>query len=313
MPDIENIDASKRRLLQLSAACAAEVIMKPIPTAENISRAVQVGHGHLQALRSRAARYAAVSEIEKSLHVNFDNITDNRLLLEKILRPRNPGVPSVWEYDRVMVAAQALRNLPEHLRYDERYGESLHLLLDSKNFCCSNPETTDPVISVDYRMFRPDTPVTAKRILAHETTHLYAKRLNQDAVRQARSRDDLERMSWEAKVSTLLEGDRRYFALDFFDRFPVDLKRYDQVIAVVNEKGTIEDCALSKEEEDQMRFLEAAVYGLTSADEFIAATSENYILGKEYFTKWYSHYFSPQIAQRMYTFQKDTFFKGFEY
>ncbi len=313
MPNLEGFDPSKRRFLQIAGSCAAEVVLNPVSGVETVARVAQIGDSYLQTVRSRVDRHLAVVGIESSLGVKFDTIQDNRLWIEKLLDPRKTEVPSHWGFDRIKLGEAALLNLPEHLRRDSQSDEKLHLLLDSKNMCCHDISTIDPVISVDYRSFRVDAPTTAKCILAHEATHWYMKRTDRIAIAQAKSVRDLELIDWGNKVDSILGDNRFYYALDFLDRFSDDLAETDKAITVQKQKGTIEDNHLPKEDEERTRFLAAVIYGFTDEEEFIAATSENYILGKASFMKWYSYYFSPQIAQRLYQFQKNTIFKGFEY
>ena len=214
-----------------------------------------------------------------------------------------------WNKTNLSLLEQAISNVPKDF-YEPKKGEQVHIILGPTSVCGLDLKTFTPFypreIMLSYSYFSPENPLTANWVFVHEGVHL--KTMDSCST----SETNPPRSPYFGKLDKVL-GMEYQEAREMVLRRLDELKETGAEIKKGGAAGSLESI-LTPQEEETFR-LTRMNYGVSKdlPTEFLAVAGESYFLGKEYFYKMYSPFFSVKTVDRLYKFMKDDIFEGKEY
>jgi len=209
-----------------------------------------------------------------------------------------------WNEQNLNLLEHTLENLPEKFYQPDENGEKVHIILGPLTHCGSSIKNFMPFypreIMLSSLYFRPEIPLSATWVLAHEFGHL----VTTDSCRQTDS-------PYLDKIEEILGGN--------FDQIKQDLSGEIQTQAEQSDLSIEESGFVLPIDSIKTPVQEAIVrltrlkYGLSNQEEFIAVIAESYFLGKNYFQRMYAPFFPQDVVDNLYEFARYNIFDGTEY
>lgn len=209
-----------------------------------------------------------------------------------------------WNEQNLNLLERTLKSLPEKFYQPDKNGEKVHIILGSSTHCGSNIKDFIPFhprqIILSSLYFRPEIPLSAAWVLAHEFGHLATT----DSCKQTDS-------PYFDKIEEMLGANFEHVKQDLSSKIQIQA---GQSGLDIEGGGLVPpvDSIKTPGQEEAIR-LKRLEYGITNQEEFIAVIAESYFLGKDYFQRMYAPFFPKDVVDNLYKFAMDDIFDGTQY
>lgn len=231
------------------------------------------------------------------------------------LKAKYPNHPELWEINRLQLLRFSLVNLPDHLYApNSKAGKlTVTLTVSTVSTCCHGSGGRHELRLSD-QMFDPRYPEYGYRVKAHELVHGVTTpphywdtsfHLNEEKKPEFEKRmKDLDERVAAITREGLTPARARVIA-----QMGNDYDELNKIFDLIEERDcSIPALNLDPEITDKMIFYSGLLWGLKYETEFVSVASENYVMGKEWFYRYYGLFFNNVVIDDLFYYVKNDIF-----